>query len=343
MIDISLPTPKQVKEHYPLSQEDLQSVSSARTQVKNILHGKDSRLLLVIGPCSIHSIDGALEYASRLKKLSEKHQETLQIVMRAHVEKPRTRLGWKGLISDPHLNKTSDIHTGLHRARLLFTELVKMRLPIAMELLEPLTLPYLDDLITWGSIGARTVSSQIHRELSSSCSFPVGQKNSIEGSIDAAINAMHATLSPHSFFSIDQMGHICARTSAGNPDTHLVLRGSDHGPNCTPEIIKATSQSLAQQELPHRILIDCGHGNSGRDHTTSLTLCKQLIPHLSENILGFMVESYLKEGRQSMHTPTIAPDISVTDPCLSWEQTSALIETIVTSRTTATQKQKIYS
>ncbi len=329
MIETEIPSPQFLKAQHPLTGPMKKQIATFRRSARAILSGEDPRLVVILGPCSIHNIEGAYAYAEFLAELQERTSHALFLVMRTHIEKPRTRLGWKGFVSDPHLDKSNQMADGLALSRTLLLELLKMGVPTAMELLEPMTFPYFSDLITWGTIGARTVSSQPHRELASLAHFPVGMKNSIEGSIPAAINAMHTAEASHTFLHPDSRGQIAQITSPGNPDTHLILRGSESGSNF--ENFLESTHILEEEGLCPRVMIDCGHGNCHRDHNEQAALFKKLASVRSANLLGLMLESNIESGRQSMHTPNISPHKSVTDPCVSATATADLIDHLAQS------------
>ncbi|MFC2562733.1 MAG: 3-deoxy-7-phosphoheptulonate synthase, partial [Kingella oralis] len=249
----------------PISEQASELVAQTRQQIANILHGKDNRLLVIIGPCSIHDPKAALEYAQRLLPLRQKYEKELLIVMRAYFEKPRTTVGWKGLINDPHLNGTHDINFGLRQARKLLLELNNLGMPASTEFLDMITPQYYADLIAWGAIGARTTESQVHREFASGLSCPVGFKNGTDGNLKIAIDALGAASHPHHFLSVTKAGHSAIVHTAGNPDCHVILRGGNGAPNYSSEHVKAAAEQLAQAGLPAKLMVDCSHANSRKE------------------------------------------------------------------------------
>ncbi|NDG00704.1 MAG: 3-deoxy-7-phosphoheptulonate synthase, partial [Synechococcaceae bacterium WBB_32_011] len=250
----------------PLTERATHTVQATRQRIKRILSGEDQRLLVIVGPCSVHDLGAAEEYAGALVQIRERLQAKLEIVMRVYFEKPRTTIGWKGLINDPHLDGSYDINTGLRKARGLLLYLAERGLPAATELLDPVVPQYIADLISWTAIGARTTESQTHREMASGLSMPIGYKNGTDGSVTIAINAMEAASRPHHFLGINRQGHAAIVSTTGNPDGHLVLRGGGSGTNYHPEAIAAAAEALQKADLPHRVMVDCSHGNSNKDY-----------------------------------------------------------------------------
>lgn len=305
--------------------------SQARKSAERILFGKENRLAVLVGPCSIHDPLSAREYASRIKKLAEDVEETLFLVMRVFLEKPRSRTGWKGLLYDPYLDSSNDIESGLEMARELLADLAEIGVPAAAEFLEPLASFYLDDLISWGMIGARTSASQIHRQMASRLSFPVGFKNDLLGFLEPAIFGVQSARKPHSHIGIDPYGHVSQIISSGNPFTHIVLRGSDKGPNCDAASIEYALELLAAHYLEPRLLIDCSHGNSGKNLERQKEAFVSVIEYAASDpnrgIAGLMLESNLLAGKQPLpeDPACLAYGMSITDPCLSWEETEELI------------------
>jgi 3-deoxy-7-phosphoheptulonate synthase len=328
-----LPSPRQLKEQFPLSDLAQSFVYKSRKALVNILEGVDRRLLFIVGPCSIHSAKEGLLFAERLKELSDRVDESCFIVMRAYVEKPRTRAGWKGLVHDPHLNGTDDLAEGLSTARSFLVRLAEMGIPTATEFLTPHLAPYIEDTISWGCIGARTSSSQVHRLLASSLEMPVGFKNSVDGNIDCAISGAAVASSSHTFMHFDDDGKLCRYTSRGNPHTHVVLRGSLTEPNYDEKTILDTLGKLGDQELPERILIDCSHGNSGSRFYQQREVFESVMMQIqggNRHILGMMLESNLEEGKQSM--PAQKSGVSITDGCLDYSTTAELISSVSSER-----------
>ena len=309
----------------PISEQASELVAQTRQQIANILHGKDNRLLVIIGPCSIHDPKAALEYAQRLLPLRQKDAKELLIVMRAYFEKPRTTVGWKGLINDPHLNGTHDINFGLRQARKLLLELGNIGMPASTEFLDMITPQYYADLIAWGAIGARTTESQVHRELASGLSCPVGFKNGTDGNLKIAIDALGAASHPHHFLSVTKAGHSAIVHTAGNPDCHVILRGGNGAPNYSSEHVKAAAEQLTQAGLPAKLMVDCSHANSRKDFKRQMEVAQDIATQIQngeQNIIGVMVESHLVEGRQN--EPVVYGQ-SITDACIGWEDTEKLL------------------
>jgi len=322
-----LPTAAQLKQQLPLSDELRNRVSSQRQAIRAILNGEDSRLLIVVGPCSIHDPHAALEYASHLAALSHDLQDDLLLVMRAYIEKPRTTVGWKGLAYDPHLDGSDDMAHGLTLSRELMLEMLRMGLPIATELLQPIAAGYFDDLLGWAAIGARTTESQIHREMASGLDLPVGFKNGTDGGTAIACDAMRSAAHSHRHFGVDSQGHPAIIQTAGNPDTHLVLRGGHSGPNFDRDSVTKARASLEKNSLPARLMVDCSHANSGKDplrqpHAFNQVLAQRLDG--DHSLIGMMLESHLFEGAQAL-CPPLRYGVSVTDACLGWEATEQLL------------------
>ena len=317
--------PTDLRQVFPLSEQASQFVSDSRSHIKNILQGKDRRLMVVVGPCSIHDPDGALEYGRRLASLANELSDQLFLIMRVYFEKPRTTVGWKGLINDPDMNGTHLISKGLGIARGLLCRLTAMKLPVANEMLDPITPEYLADQLSWGAIGARTTESQTHREMASGLSFPIGFKNGTDGNLQIALDAMKAALSQHSFLGINREGLSSIIRTTGNPDVHIVLRGGKE-PNYHPEDIAATEEMLKKSGLLPTIMVDCSHGNSNKDHRRQTLVLDEVLSQIeagNKSISGVMIESYLEEGNQP--TPTdpsqLKYGVSITDKCIDWATT----------------------
>ncbi len=322
-----LPTPREVKKNLSLNLAQQHFVQSCRQAGKNILQGEDKRLVIVAGPCSIHDRASALEYGRRLKGLAQKVSGTCFLVMRVYVEKPRTTTGWKGFLYDPHLDGSNDLKTGIFWTRQLLLELTEMHIPIACEFVDPLAALYVDDLISWGFIGARTSASQPHRQLASRLDMPIGFKNTIDGNIDHAIHAVIAAQHPHAFMHINEEGRLSAVQSEGNPWAHVVLRGGTKAPNYDPASIALTLDKLKALHLHARILIDCAHGNSRKQHDKQKNVFYALMEQIeqgNEAILGMMLESHLEAGNQLL-SGEIASGISITDACMDWSSTETLV------------------
>ncbi|MEM7594880.1 MAG: 3-deoxy-7-phosphoheptulonate synthase [Cyanobacteria bacterium P01_A01_bin.83] len=323
-------SPAFIKSELPLTQEVAHLVTQTRERIRNILAGKDQRVLVVVGPCSIHDVAAAQEYGEKLVKLRSQLQDQLEIVMRVYFEKPRTTVGWKGLINDPHLDNSYDINTGLRTARNLLLDLAEIGLPAATELLDPITPQYIADLICWTAIGARTTESQIHRQMASGLSMPVGYKNGTDGGFRAAINAMLTAKISHHFLGINQDGLASIVKTTGNPDGHLVLRGGAAKPNYEASDIEAAVNALKQKAMNSRLMVDCSHGNSSKDYHKQVTVLdniKQQIQTGSEHIVGVMIESHLVEGNQSIpkQGKPATYGQSITDACVSWSTTETML------------------
>jgi 3-deoxy-7-phosphoheptulonate synthase len=325
---MELPTPDRVRQEYPAATAAINTVIEARRAISALLNGSDSRPLVVVGPCSVHDPETALEYAHRLAPLCDSLRERLLIVMRVYFEKPRTTVGWKGFINDPHLDGSENIATGLRRARELLAQIAALGIPAATEFLDPIVPQYTADLVSWAAIGARTTESQTHREMASGLSMPVGFKNGTDGTFDVAVNAMLAAARPHSFLGIDGSGRVSVIRTAGNPDGHLVLRGGSRGPNYRREDVEQASARLRQVGLFPKVLVDCAHGNSGKDARQQVVVAREVAHQLASGspILGIMLESNLKAGRQDLGDRScLAPGVSITDPCIDFEATEALL------------------
>lgn len=315
----------------PLSDRAAETVRGTRQRIQKILGGEDPRLLVIVGPCSVHDVGAAEEYAGALARLRERHQERLEVVMRVYFEKPRTTVGWKGLINDPHLDGSYDINTGLRRARTLLLQLAEQGLPAATELLDPVVPQYIADLISWTAIGARTTESQTHREMASGLSMPIGYKNGTDGSIAIAINAMEAAARPHHFLGINGQGQASIVSTTGNPDGHLVLRGGGSGTNYHPEAIAVAAQQLAAVGLPHRVMVDCSHGNSNKDYRRQGEVLEAVASQVrdgSSAVLGVMIESHLVAGNQKLPADLsqLTYGQSITDACIDLASTAALLD-----------------
>lgn len=327
-----LPTPRQLKEQQPAPARTVRFVAAARRAVADILERRDHRLLVVVGPCSIHDPAAAREYAGKLKALAADTSDTLLLIMRTYLEKPRTALGWKGLINDPHLNDSFDIERGLVLARALLLDLAAQGLPVACEALDPSVPRYLHDLVTWAAIGARTAASQTHREMASGLPAPVGIKNSTDGTLAAAINALRFAARPHRCLGIDEDGRVAATRTPGNAATHIVLRGGDAGPNYAAEAVARCEGALAAAGLPLNIMVDCSHANAERQHQRQAGVAQAVAAQIecgNRSIVGLMLESNLRPGRQPLAPPhTLAYGVSVTDACLGWDDTAALVRAL---------------
>lgn len=322
--------PADLKQVFPLTEEGAAFVSQSRTQIKSILRGEDNRLMVVVGPCSIHDPAAAMEYARKLAALSAKLGDRLFFVMRVYFEKPRTTVGWKGLINDPGMDGTHRISKGLGIARQLFCAITDLKLPIASEMLDPITPQYLADMISWGAIGARTTESQTHREMASGLSFPVGFKNGTDGGLKIATDAMAAACRPHSFLGINYEGRSSIVETTGNPDVHIVLRGGNAGPNYLPGDIATAIDLLKKNHLPSAIMVDCSHANSYKNHERQGEVLDNIAEQRTSGakaICGVMIESNLNAGNQSIpEDPSqLKYGVSVTDKCVDWATTENML------------------
>lgn len=319
-------TPEALKQELPLSDKAADTVEKGRQAIYNIMDGKDHRLFVVVGPCSIHDVDAAREYAQKLKTLADELSDTLLIVMRVYFEKPRTTVGWKGLINDPHLNDTFDIEQGLHIGRRLLLDISELGLPTATEALDPISPQYLQDTISWSAIGARTTESQTHREMSSGLSMAIGFKNGTDGSLDVAVNAMNSVSHPHSFLGINQQGQVSIIRTRGNNYGHVVLRGGGGKPNYDSVNVVLCAQALEKANLRPSIMVDCSHANSSKDPAIQPLVIQDVTHQILEgnqSIQGLMVESHLNWGSQSIpeNLDDLKYGVSVTDACIDWETT----------------------
>lgn len=328
--------PIEVKTELSITPAIAKSVSEARQRIRNILNGSDRRLLVVVGPCSIHDVKAAREYAEKLAKFCDGVKDALEIVMRVYFEKPRTTIGWKGLINDPHLNGTFDINYGLRMARGLLLDIAKLGLPSATELLDPIVPQYLADLISWTAIGARTTESQTHREMSSGLSMPVGFKNGTDGSIDVAINALLAARQPHRFLGVNNEGLASIITTSGNPDGHIVLRGGKQGANYDNVHVEAIANRLRDRQLLPYMMIDCSHDNSGQDYKNQPLVLQNIAEQVrngSPYIVGTMVESHLNAGKQPFPKDIAKLEYgkSITDGCIDFETTTEILSNLASA------------
>ena len=323
-------SPEELKREFPVTAGVTDHVGQSRAVVEDILRGSDKRVIAIVGPCSIHDTEMALEYAHKLKSVADEVSDRIFVVMRVYFEKPRTTVGWKGLINDPHMNDTFDIALGLRKARQILMDINNVGLPAATEMLEPITPQYIADLITLASIGARTTESPTHRQMASGLSMPVGFKNSTEGSLEVAINAMKAARAPHQFLGIDNAGKTCVMSTRGNELGHLILRGGKNGPNYDTENVAEASRLLDAANLPPRLVVDCSHANSSKDYRRQAVVWKDVIQQRAngnESIVGLMLESNLVEGQQSLgdEPSTLKYGVSITDGCISIEETAELL------------------
>ena len=319
-------TPEQLKKEMPLEGAVRESVREARQTIFDILDRKDKRLFVVVGPCSIHDVDAALEYAKRLRVLAEEVKDSLYLVMRVYFEKPRTSVGWKGLINDPYMDDTFKIEDGLRKGRKLLLDIAGMGLPTSTEALDPISPQYLQDIIAWSAIGARTTESQTHREMSSGLSSAVGFKNGTDGGLTVAINAMQSVSSPHRFLGINSKGQVSVVTTKGNPYAHVVLRGGSSGPNYDSVHVAQCEEALRKGKVSSNIMIDCSHANSNKDPSVQPLVIKDVTHQILEgnqSIIALMVESNLNAGNQSIpkDLSQLQYGVSVTDACIGWDDT----------------------
>ncbi len=323
-----LPSPGSIRSELPLSLESVMKVIRARQEICDILEGKDRRLMVIVGPCSIHDPEAAFEYATRLKQLADEVQDQLLVIMRVYFEKPRTTVGWKGLIYDPDINGSYNIEKGIFIARKLLLRIVDLGLPVATEMLDPIIAQYIADSVAWAAIGARTTESQPHRQLGSGISMPVGFKNATDGSFQTAIDAVATARSEHSFIGVLEDGHVGVFRTCGNPYGHIVLRGGPQ-PNYTSEHIAFLRVAMSKAGLRPNIVVDCSHANSGKKYERQHVVFDDVLDQIEAGedcINGVMLESYLKPGNQKIvRGQCPVPDVSITDGCIGWEETEELL------------------
>jgi 3-deoxy-7-phosphoheptulonate synthase len=316
-------------EEVPVTEEATRALLEGRRQISRILHGEDDRLLAVVGPCSIHDPKAGLEYAERLAKVARELEDDLCIVMRVYFEKPRTTLGWKGLINDPYLDETYQINEGLRRARRILCDIGSMGLPCGTEFLDPITPQFIADLVAWGAIGARTTESQVHRQLSSGLSMPIGFKNGTYGTVQLAVDAVVSAAHPHRFLGVTEQGLAAIVQTTGNPDCHVILRGGTSGPNYDAASVGKAAELLQKAGLRASVLVDCSHGNSNKDYRRQHEVARDVARQIesgSTSVFGVMVESFLAEGRQDLKDPSkLAYGQSITDACIGWDATTPLL------------------
>lgn len=332
----ALPSPRVIKTKLPITDDAAALVVDTREAIRRILHGLDrERLLVIVGPCSIHDPEAAFEYAAKLKPVADALRDRLLIVMRTYFEKPRTTVGWKGLINDPHLDGTCDIATGMELARTILLRINQSGMPCGTELLDPISPQYIADLVSWTAIGARTTESQTHREMASGLSMPVGFKNGTEGSLQVAINAMTSARTPHHFVGINADGQTSIIKTMGNPDRHVVLRGGGGKTNYDAEHVAKAEAAVAGEGIARPIMIDCSHDNSSKDHRKQSFVSREVLRQFREgrqSIMGFMLESNLNAGKQTWKEGTpLAYGVSITDACLGWDETAALLNELAES------------
>ncbi|WP_318485546.1 3-deoxy-7-phosphoheptulonate synthase [Photobacterium leiognathi] len=322
-------TPAKLKQNLPVSVQALSFVEQSRETIADIIHKRDHRLLVVCGPCSIHDVEQAKAYGQKLKQLAEELSDQLYIVMRVYFEKPRTTVGWKGLINDPHIDGSFAVEEGLHIGRQLLVDLVEEGIPLATEALDPISPQYLGDLFSWAAIGARTTESQTHREMASGLSMPVGFKNGTDGSLATAINAMQAAASGHKFMGINPEGQVALLNTQGNPDGHVILRGGKQT-NYDSVSVRECENEMVASGLSPALMVDCSHANSRKDYRRQPLVAEDVIHQIREgnkSIIGLMIESHLNEGNQSADLPRdeMTYGVSITDACISWETTEKLL------------------
>jgi 3-deoxy-7-phosphoheptulonate synthase len=326
-----LPSPRELHIDLPVGEAEAAHIAQARVAVQAILRGEDDRLVVIVGPCSIHEPESAIEYARRLRDFSPRVADALNLIMRVYFEKPRTRMGWKGLIYDPDLDGRGDIGEGLRRARRILLDCARLGVPAASEILDLVTPQYYAELLTWGAIGARTVESPLHRQMASALSAPVGFKNATGGSVQTAVDAILVAAQPHTFPSISFDGRAMIVTSTGNPHGHLILRGAEHGPNYDADSVRRAADALTRAALPPRMIVDCSHGNSGKDYRKQPEVAACLADQIGDGslaICGVMLESHLVEGNQPIadKRKNLRYGQSVTDACIGWDETMTVLE-----------------
>ena len=310
-------------EELPVSEAASQTVSRGREEVAKILWGEDDRLIVIVGPCSIHDPKAGMDYARRLRALADETAADLRLVMRVYFEKPRTTVGWKGLINDPHLDNSFAINEGLRLGRRFLLDLADLGMPAGCEFLDPITPQFISDLVTWGAIGARTTESQVHRELASACSMPVGFKNGTDGGVQIAIDAVRAAAHPHRFLGVTEQGLAGIVATRGNPDCHVILRGGATGPNYDAISVRKTLSALGDAGLPPRLMVDASHGNSEKDYRRQSLVVREVAAQVAQGetgLIGMMMESFLVDGRQELGDPTrLVYGQSITDACMGWD------------------------
>ncbi len=322
-----LTTPDQLQVEIPQSEDQLKFILESRKTLQNILHGRDRRLLMLVGPCSIHDPEAALEYAHLFKTLAEDVSDRFFLVMRAYFEKPRTTIGWKGLFYDPDLDFSYDMEDGMRQTRQLLSNITDIGVPVGSEVLEMTTSHYYSDYLSWGCIGARTCASPPHRQLASSLPFPIGIKNTTDGNVDTSIQGIISARSPHTFLGVDNTGQVARVRSTGNLDCHIVLRGSENGPNYHRDAVSSAIINCQRDRVHDRLIIDCSHDNSGKLPKNQIPVFESVIQQIKDgntHIMGAMLESFLHEGTQTIDSP-LCHGVSITDPCLDWKTTEQLI------------------
>lgn len=338
--EILLATPVQIKQQYVVSEVLKEKIDAHRQEIKNILNGTDPRLLVIVGPCSIHDPVAVLEYAHRLKVLAEQHQKTLKIVMRAYLEKPRSTVGWKGFVYDPSLKDQSNLAEGIGLSRQLLIQLAELNLPLATEVLNPMLTGYFDDLYAWGAIGARTSESQIHREIASHVPYALGFKNGTDGNVTIALDAIQSASQPHQFLGLASNGQPAILMSQGNDSLQIILRGSNHGTNYDRNSIHVVQQSCQKRGMNPAIIVDCSHGNSQKNPDLQTQVLKTIADELeTTHVKGVMIESHLIHGKQDINAQPLQYGCSITDGCLGWDKTDQAL----TELANAIQKSRLES
>ncbi|MEE6168318.1 MULTISPECIES: 3-deoxy-7-phosphoheptulonate synthase [unclassified Mycolicibacterium] len=323
----AIPSPHDVLTEFPLGARRAEKVARDRDEIAEILAGRDGRLLVVVGPCSVHDPAAALDYASRLVRVADELGDRLKIVMRVYFEKPRTTVGWKGLINDPDMDGTFDVARGLRVARKLLLDVIDIGLPVGCEFLEPTSPQYIADAVAWGAIGARTTESQVHRQLASGLSMPVGFKNGTDGNVQVAVEGVKAAAAEHVFFGMDDMGRGAVVSTEGNEDCHVILRGGTDGPNYGADSVTAAAAKLTAAGLPGRIVIDCSHANSGKDHVRQAVVAGEVAQLVRDGlpVSGVMLESFIVAGAQAPEARPLTYGQSVTDKCMDWDTTDSVL------------------
>ncbi len=332
-------SPAELKKAFPLTDKIARQVNQTRIAIQQILTNRDKRRLLIVGPCSLYGKDSTFEYARRLADIQTKVADKLLLVMRAYIEKPRTTIGWKGLLYDPHLDGSYEIEKGFKICREIMVGISDMGMPVATEILDPITPQYFSDLVSWASIGARTTESQIHRQMASGLSMPIGFKNATDGNLTVAIDAVKSARSSHSFMGIDSAGKVIIAQTRGNPFGHLVMRGGSTGPNYSSEYVAFAEILLHKAQIENGIIIDCSHANSGKNPQRQIAVCEDVIRQIKDGskiIAGIMLESFLEEGSQNIDKPqNLRYGVSLTDPCIGWKDTERLILQLAAAVNTA--------
>ncbi|OEE34632.1 3-deoxy-7-phosphoheptulonate synthase [Vibrio genomosp. F10 str. ZF-129] len=330
-----MPTPAELGSAHPITEDVASKIAHSRRQIENILTGQDDRLLVIVGPCSVHDTEAALDYAEKLANIQQQYSNELFIVMRTYFEKPRTVVGWKGLITDPNLDGSYALEAGLNKARKLLLDINKLGLATATEFLDMITGQYIADLISWGAIGARTTESQIHREMASALSCPVGFKNGTNGNVKIAIDAIRASSASHYFYSPDKNGRMTVYRTSGNPFGHVILRGGDQGPNFDAQSVENACEHLDEFSLPTRLVVDFSHANCEKQHRKQLDVAKDICSQIQSGknrIAGIMAESFIIEGNQPMKDlNNLTYGQSITDPCLSWKDTETMLDMLASA------------